>query len=554
MSPKQLVLACTLAFGLPAWASSPTPKEDLLGQTVFQVILGEIALREGAVELSLDAWTDLAQRSMDPKAFARAVEIAGHSGDHARALHLVRLWLSVEPQSRQAQQTQLALLIQARQTEQLAPHLRRLLEASDKELPQHVMLLNRMLARIPDKAAILTLLEQVLADHQQLPEAHFVLAQAALAAGDNDRATQELQSALQLRPDWEQAAIAHASLQARQNAGQAIEAMQQFITRKPDSRDARQALAQFLVTEKRYPEAREQYTILLQASPDEPAILYPAAVLALQTGDRENGRLQLEKLLRTNFPDKSTLHFFLGQIALEDKDTETALTHFQQVTAGERFIAARARAASLLGEQGKTDSAIELLRNTRGVTPAEQSQLAQAEAQLLRDTGQPHEAYQALERALKSQPDNPELLYDAALSAERIQQYDTMERHLRTLLDKHPAHPHALNALGYSLAERNIRLDEAEQLLQKAITLAPEDPFILDSVGWLQYRQGKLEQALKTLQQAYQLKADAEIAAHLGEVLWKMQRHDEARKIWQEASEKSPDNAALKATRQKFQP
>lgn len=554
MSPKQLVIACTLAFGLPAWASSPTPNEDLLGQTVFQVILGEIALREGAVELGLDAWTDLAQRSMDPKAFARAVEIAGHSGDHARALHLVRLWLSVEPQSKQAQQAQLALLIQARETEQLAPHLRRLLDASDKEMPQHVLLLNRMLARIPDKAAVLTVLEQVLADHQQLPEARFALAQAALSTGDNARATQELQAALALRPDWEQAAIAHASLQARQNAGLAIEEMQRFIARKPDSRDARQAMAQLLVAEKRYEEAREQYKTLLQTTPDEPAILYPAAILALQSGDRKNGRLQLEKLLQTNFPDKSTIHFFLGQLAQEDDQNDVALQHFQQVTAGERFVAARARSASLLLKQGKARNAIELLQNTQGLTPSERSQLVQAEAQLLRDAGKPQEAYQALLTALQEQPDNPELLYDAALSAERIQQYETMERHLRTLLSKHPEHPHALNALGYSLAERNIRLDEAEQLLQQAIKLAPEDPYIMDSVGWLQYRQGKLEQALETLQKAYQLKADTEIAAHLGEVLWQLQRHDEARKIWQEASKKDPDNAALKATQLKFLP
>ena len=554
MSPKQLVLACSLAFALPAWANDTPPSEELLGQAVFQVLLGEIALREGAVDLSLDAWTDLAQRSMDPKVLARAVEIAGHTGNHARALHLVRLWLSVEPQSRAAQQAQLALLIQSGEVSQLAPHLRRLLDSSDKDKAQHMLLLNRMLARIPDKAAVLTLLEDVLAAHQQQPEARFALAQGALSTGDNARALRELQAALALRPDWEQAAIAHASLLARENAGQAIREMQEFITRKPDSRDARQALAQLMVTEKRYEEAQAQYQKLLLDAPDEPGILYPAAVLALQSGDRETGRRQLEKLLQTSFPDKSTLHFLLGQIAQEDNQDELALTHYQKVTAGERFVAARARAASLLLKQGQSNAALELLHNTRGLTTAERTQLVQAEAQLLRDAGKDQQAYETLNQALQQQPDNPELLYDAALSAERIQAYEAMERHLRALLNKHPDHAHALNALGYSLVERNIRLDEAETLLNKAIALAPQDAYIMDSVGWLQYRQGKLEAALQTLRQAYRLKADSEIAAHLGEVLWQLGKQDEARKVWQEASQRDPHNRALRATLEKFLP
>lgn len=556
MSPKQLLIALSLALCLPAWAASPPveQEEDLLGRTVFQVLLGELALREGAVDLSIEAWADLAVRTRDPKVLARAVEIAGFAGDNVRALQLVRLWLEVEPDSNIARQSLVALLIQTRQLDQIRPHLANLLEADKENLPSNLMHLNRMLARITDKAGVLDLLDSVLAGYGELPEAHFALAQAALAANDESRALAETSKALRLRPDWEAAAIAHAKLLGRANAGAGIDDLAGFVKRHPGARDARLALGQMLVADKRLDEASQQYQRLLKDHPDEPAVLYPAAILALQAGDRDTGRQQLERLLKTSYPDKSGIHYLLGQIAQEGEQPELAIEHFRQVTAGDRYIAARSRVAIILLGQGKRDEAIGLLRQTRGATPAERTQLALAEAQLLREAGDEQNAYAALEKALQGAPNDPELLYDAALTAERLGRHETMETHLRHLLKLHPEHPHALNALGYSYADRNIRLDEAAELLNQAIALAPEDAFIMDSVGWLQYRQGKLDEALKTLQNAYRLKADPEIAAHLGEVLWQLERRDEARKIWQDARGQNPDNQSLNATIQKFLP
>lgn len=554
MSPKQLVVALTLALGLPAWAASPSAEEDLLGRTVFQVLLGELALREGAVDLSVQAWADLAERTRDPKVLSRAVEIAGFAGDNVRALQLVRLWLEVEPESSTARQSLVALLIQTRQLDQLRPHLANLLEADKENLANNLLHLNRMLARITDKAGVLDLLDSVLAGYRELPEAHFALAQAALAANDTTRALAETEQALRLRPDWEAAAIAHAKLLGRTDASAGIDDLVRFVKRYPEARDARLALGQMLVADKRLDEARQQYQRLLKDYPDEPSVLYPAAILALQAGDRDSGRQQLNHLLETDYPDKSGIHYLLGQIAQEAGQPDQAITHFRQVTAGERYIAARSRVAILLLSQGKRDEAIALLRQTRGATPGERTQLALAEAQLLRESGDEAGAYTALEKALLGAPNDPELLYDAALTAERLGRHEAMETRLRHLLKLHPDHPHALNALGYSYAERNIRLDEAAALLTQAIALAPEDAYIMDSVGWLQYRQGKLAEALTTLQNAYRLKADPEIAAHLGEVLWQLDRRDEARKVWQDARSQHPGNAALNAVIQKFLP
>jgi len=554
MSPKPLLVAFTLALGLPAWAASPPAGEDLIGRTVFQVLLGELALREGAVDLSLQAWADLAERTRDPKVLARAVEVASFAGDNVRALQLVRIWLEVEPESNIARQSLVALLIQTRQLDQLRPHLAQLLEADKENLPTNLLHLNRMLARISDKAGVLELLDSVLADYRKLPEAHFALAQAALAANNEARALAETTQALRLRPDWEAAAIAHAKLLGRNNAGAGIDDLSRFLKRHPGAREARLALGQMLVADKRLDDARQQYQRLLKDHPDDPSVLYPAAILALQAGDRDSGRQQLTRLLDTGFPDKSAIHFLLGQIAQEAGEPEVAIGHFRRVTAGERYIAARGRIALILLGQGKRDEAIALLQQTRGATPGERSQLALIEAQLLREAGDEASAYSALEKALQTTPDDPELLYDAALTAERLGRHEALEAHLRHLLKRHPEHPHALNALGYSYADRNIRLDEAAELLSRAIALMPEDAYIMDSVGWLQYRQGKLDEALKTLQNAYRLKADPEIAAHLGEVLWQLDRRDEARSIWQTARGLHPENQSLKTVIEKFLP
>ncbi|WP_306604752.1 tetratricopeptide repeat protein [Azonexus sp.] len=557
MSPKHLVIALSLALSLapslPARAAEQST-EDLLGRTVFQVLIGEMALRQGAVDLSLDAWSDLAERTRDPRVIARAVEIAGFAGHNERGLRLVRLWQSIEPDSEKARQAQVALLIQARKIDLLATPLSELLKTDKENLPTNLLQLNRMLARITDKAAIFELIENLTAPYRAIPEAHFAMAQAALAVGDEKRATEETEAALKLRPNWEIAAIAHAKLLGRANMKIAIDQLTQFVERNPGANDARLALSQILVSEKRFAEARQHYERLLKNNPDEPSILYPTAILALQSGDMASGRVQLERLLETSFPDKSNIHYFLGQIAQEAEQTDRAMEHFHQVSTGERYIAARARLAILLLKQGKRDEALALLRDTRGTNPAERTQLALAEAQLLRESDDQAGAYAALEKALNNSPDDPELRYDAALTAERLGRHQALEVHLKHLLSRHPDHPHALNALGYSLAERNVRLDEAETLLARALALAPDDAYIMDSMGWLQYRQGLLPEALKTLEKAYRIKSDPEIAAHLGEVLWALERRDEARKVWREARQRNPENSALNATLEKFQP
>ena len=548
--------AAKTAAKLPSKKQSTAPvgEEDLLARTVFQSLVGELALQRGDTELGVSAWADLARRTRDPEVIARATEVAAATRQYELALELTRLWLEVEPGSSKARQTESTLLLLANRLDDLAPQLAGLLEQDKANVAGNLMHLNRMLNRHSDKKAVQRLIDRVAKPYDELPEAHFAMGLAAANADDLMRAQNEFQKALQQRPDWEAAELAYAQLLARTTPAGAIESLSEFLARKPDARDARLTLARLLISERNYEAARTQFDQLLKDSPDNPDVVYPVAMLALQQGDTASARAQFEKLLKSNFADKSTVHFFLGQIEEEQKKQDLALEHYRQVTAGDQYIAARGRAAQILLRQEKIDEARELLRTTRGSTPAEKTQLILAEAQLLREAGRGDESYALLEAALAKQPDNPELLYETALAAERQGKPLVLEKHLGHLLELKPDHAHALNAFGYSLAERNIRLAEAHKLITRALMLAPQDPFIMDSMGWVLFRQGKLPEALKTLETAYGIKADPEIAAHLGEVLWTMGRKDDAARLMNEAAKKNPDSEVLAAALKKFSP
>lgn len=529
--------------------------QEQTGRVVYQVLLAEIAVQRGDLDLAAQAYADLAVRTRDPKILERTVEVAGHARRYDLSLQAARLWLEVEPASARAQKVLTSALVASNRLDDLSEHLIRLLEVDKEELGTKLLGLNRMLARHPDRQAVYRLVAKVCAPFFGVAEAHYAIALAASSAGEKERARAESRRALELRPDWEMAALLEAQLLAHDfSAAEAIAAMQRFLERNPKARDVQLHLARALIGEKRYPEAKVQFDVLLREYPDNPEIVYPVAILALQQSDVALAETQLKHLLTLEFPDKSVALYYLGQIAEENKRPDDALAYYNRVGAGDQYLPAQLRIAHLLGEQGKIDEARRHLREARTKTAQERVQLTIAEAQLLRDAKQHQAAFDLLDSALAKEPEQTELLYETALMAEKLGRMEVLETNLRKLIALKPDSAQAYNALGYSLADRNLRLGEASELIEKALALSPDDPFILDSRGWLLYRQGKLAEALKQLERAYGLRADAEIAAHLGEVLWMLERRDDARRIWREAQKKEPGNEVLADVVKKFAP
>jgi tetratricopeptide (TPR) repeat protein len=254
------------------------------------------------------------------------------------------------------------------------------------------------------------------------------------------------------------------------------------------------------------------------------------------------------------YRDRDTVRLYLAQIAEEQKDYEQALRWYAEVTGGEKYLQAQLRYATVLNKQGKLDAARAHLRQVNADSVQARVQLLLTEAQMLREANQPREAFDLLARSLEAMPDQPELLYVYAMLAEKLERMDLLESNLKKLIALQPDHAHAYNALGYSLADRNQRLPEAQGLIEKALKLAPDDPFIVDSMGWVLYRMGKHKQALEFLRKAYAARPDPEIAAHLGEVLWVAGEHREAEKIWLDATKDTPGNEALNNTIKRFKP
>ena len=531
-----------------------TPSADQTGQAVYQALLAEIALQRGNVDLASKAYADLALRTRDPKVLERTVEIAGYARRFDLALETIRLWLEVEPSSKRAQQLMISVMILSNQLDELAPNLIRMLESDPESLADNLLGLNRILALNSDRLAVFRLIDKACRPFFNLAEAHYSVAIAASSAGLYERARAEARRSLELRPDWEMAAILEAQLLARESPAEAISFLQDFVERTPKARDAQLQLARVLVGERRYAEAKRHFDQLLLEYPDRPEVVYPVAILALQQNDRALAENQLKHFVSLNVPDKNFAYYYLGQIAEEGQRNGEALAYYSRVVAGEQYITATLRRANILANQGQLDLARKLLNEANARTPEERIQLSVAEAGLLREANQPQAAFDLLDRMLSKQPEQTELLYETALLAEKLGKLDILESRLRKLIELSPDNAQAYNALGYSFADRNLRLSEARALIEKALTLAPNDIFILDSMGWVLYRQGDLPGALAHLERAYALRDDPEIAAHLGEVLWAFGRKDDAQRTLREAQKKHPKNEALADAFKKFVP
>jgi tetratricopeptide (TPR) repeat protein len=527
------------------------PKLDLTGQILYQFLLGEIAGQRGQFELAARAFLDLAITTRDPRIARRATEVAFHARQYDVALEAVRLWLSLEPDSVPAKQMQSTLLLASGRIDELAANLARDLALEAPKVGEALMRISRAFARYPDKQAVHRLFGQLTQPYLGLAEARFVRAQTELAIGDAARARSEIDQALVLRPDWDAAALFKAEMLPRGPAQ--LDFLKTWLAANPAAHEVRLAYARGLVSEKRYEEARAEFRRLLAANPDSPDMLYAVGILSLQVNDATEAEQQLKRFVALGRGDVNPARFYLGQIAEQAGRLDEALGWYDQVGAGEHAAQAMVRAALVLVRQNKFDEARQRFAIARAGAP-DDMRLVVAEAQALRDAGRHAEAYAFLAKMLEAWPDDPELLYETSLAAEKLDYLDVMERHLRRLITLKPDSAQGYNALGYSLADRNLRLDEAAELLDKAVSLAPDDPFILDSKGWLLFRQGKFEEALAALQTAYARKPDAEIAAHIGEVLWALGRRDEALAVWREAAKAHPSNEVLTATIKRFVP
>ena len=535
------------------------PKVQLTGNLLYQLTRAEFEFRGGEYQGPYLTILSLAQQTRDPRLARRAAEMAITAKQADDALAALRLWRQISPESDEAAQYYLGLVILTDKFAEAEPILRSRLAAMPPEARGLALFqTQQLLARVSDKEAAAAMLSRLVAPYGNTLEAHIVLSQGAFARGNKAEAAREAKVALGMKPNSELAVLSLA--QALDDDARVGALLKEFLDGYPNALEVRAAYARVLVNRKDYPAARAEFLTLQKAQPDNPAHLYALGVLAIQMNQPAVAEQYLTRFVdvlgASNSEDKdpSKVLVMLSQLAEERGDPKAALAWLDKVGTDDpkMNLAVQVRRAQLSAKQGDLPAARRILTGLNPTDPAEQVQLVGVEAQLLSDAGKQEEAYRLMEKAAAKNPKNPDLLYDFALMAEKAGHAEVMEKTLRRVMALAPENQQAYNALGYSLAERNVRLPEALQLIRKAQGMAPDDPFIMDSMGWVQYRMGNLDEAEAQLRRAYGLRPDADIAVHLGEVLWKKGQKDDAIALWRAAHAKDPKNDALRTTLVRF--
>jgi tetratricopeptide (TPR) repeat protein len=577
------VLASLLCASLAASAqtepaaSEPATHSNLDAQLFYQLLIGEIELRDGEAGTAYQVVLDAARRTRDEQLFRRATDIALQARAGDQALAAVMAWRTAVPGSADAHRYLIQLLIALNRAAEAVEPMRSLIEltpAADRSAL--IQSLPAFFARQPERAQSATLLEQVLQPYAAAAPtrvaALVALSRAWLAVPDTGKAQALLRGAHDAEPANELPALLAAAGLATMPEAESV--VLGHLQAKPDSHGPRLAYVRALTSAQRYVEAVAQLQSITARAPELPPpwltlgalqleLRHPAeATAALQTylqrldalpaaapasapADEED-----EDAAAPSAADQGRTQawLLLAQAAEQQRDFKAAEAWLAKVDNPQRALEVQTRRASLLARQGKVKEARELVRRAPEKEASDVRAKLLAEAQVLRDVKQWKDANAVLAQANQRFPDDIELLYEQSMVAEKLNRMDEMERMLRKVIAIKPDHHHAYNALGYSLAERNQRLPEAKALIQKALELSPGEPFITDSLGWVEYRLGNRDEALRLLRGAYRSRPDPEIAAHLGEVLWVMGQHDEARRVWREARNRDGANDVLRET------
>jgi len=530
------------------------PNIELTDELLYEFLLTEIAVQRGDIEVAVKGSSDLAEKTHDPRLAMRAAQLALQTGRLDKALEALKIWREVDPASPMAMRMYASALLRVGRLDEARQELAGILK-SDQPNAGHIFYqIYQILASHPDKEVALGFMQDLAQPYPRVAEAHWAVAQLAQASGDEKLALDEARQARKLRPEWDTAVSLEAFLLKKIEPKQGLEILRRYLAEHPDAQEIRLQYARALLEQKQFKEARNQFQYLADENPDNPETAFAIALISLQLKDFKGAEDHLKEALDKGRKDQNTVRYYLGQLGEAKQDNDEAIEQYRQVSGGEYQFAAQIRIAILLNKDGRFAEAIQQLRQIQPSDNQQRVQLITVEAQFLREAKRLTEAYLVLQHGLEKLPNDPDLLYGTAMLADLLGKPDVFEQLMRKLIKIQPDHAHAYNALGYGLLERNERIPEAMQLVEKALQLAPDDPAIMDSVGWGYYRSGKLEESIKMLRRAFADNPDPEIAAHLGEVLWMRGDKEEARKIWQDSLKDNPDNAKLQAAIKKFMP
>jgi len=520
--------------------------------TLYLLLAGELAGQRKAYNVALDAYLQAAQRVRDPRVAERAARIALYLKDPEKIEQAVQLWLKVAPDDLSARK--IALLSAMRNADKAfaVEQLNAYLKLDPAGFESVLLEMTKVMARNGRENQMLAILNELAAQHPEQAAIFYVKALLAAKRQQYEQALDAIDQALAIQPNWKKAIIMRAQISVR--AGKldlAEQYLQDAIDQYPDDIKFRKMLAQVYMEAEKYDQAIDIYHDILDIDEDDAESQFAIALIYLHEEKLDDAKEIFRKLLHEKAWEGQAA-YYLGRIALMQEQPEEALVWFDRVTQGAYAFEARLAAVSVLMEQKQFEQVESRLSELERDFPGKKVALMLLKSELYNATGRQREAFDLLSEGLRQSPDNKDLLYARALMAEQLDKLDILERDLHKILQKSPNDAAALNALGYTLVEKTDRYQEAEKYLQKALSLKPDSAVIIDSYGWLKYKQGDLQQALTLIRKAYEKQPEAEIAAHLAEILWKLQAYDEAKAVFDEAWEKHPGDKYLLDFKKRF--
>ena len=531
----------------PVAAQEPEiPERAIPEESLFPLLLAEFALRRRAYDVSMQQYLEQAPLLRDPGVSAHTTRLAQYLQEEPAALESALLWAELEPDSTDANNIAAGMLARAGRTPEALPYLVQVERLSgDANFPVLANDFSNLSSE--ERTELAETIEQL---GREFPDSmNLSLTQALLYTelGKRNKALEKLDAVFAQDPYQQQALLLEAKILADRNAENPYARIERALQGEPDNSLLRLRYAR-LLTRTDMQAARTQFEVLSAQSPDDVDLLFSLALINREIGDYLAANAYLRQVIESG-ERVSESYYYLGRIAEQQERPDEAIAYYKQVESGAEYIAAVSRVGELLAQRGQVEASQAWFAEQRRKSPERRDQLYGIESDVISRYGSADQAIQLLDEAIAASPENSTALrYTRAMLFEQQDDLVAMEEQLRAILDRDPANATALNALGYTLANRTNRYAEALDLIQRALELQPGEPAILDSMGWALFRVGRYEEALDYLTRAYAQFPDPEVAAHLGEVLWVTGDRDGALRVWREAAQRDSQHKVLRST------
>ena len=518
---------------------------------VYKFLLAEIATQRGDFNSAGHLYLDLAKQTHNISLAERATRVAGNSRNGRVALDSAKVWSTLDPDSVQAQQILAELYITSGNLSKAKPIVKKLLE-QDAFRGEGFLYLNSILAKVENKKNALRFVLNIAEPYPNSKEAHFAVAHAAYFANNKKLTNSELAKIKKIDPKWQTAVLFEGYIISSESPDKAANFYTSYLRKYPEAGEVRLEYAKLLTNQKKYSLAKDEFLKIVNSSLASAEISFTVSLLAIELADFDLAEKFLLQSLERGYPQPEQIYIYLARIEDTRGNYTEALTWLNKIKSGPFFIESKILMAELIAKYEGNDQAIESLDQYTNLTTEARLQLFRAKISILYSDNKETEAFDLMKKEEENFKGSAEFKYDYAMLAERMGNTVLMEQLLREAIKIKPDYAVAYNALGYSFADRNIKLEEAKINIEIALSLEPRNHYIMDSMGWVQYRLGNIDAALDFLKKAYSIKKDPEISAHLGEVLWHAKKIGEANRIWNESLKQYPDNKILLNTIKKY--